>query len=423
MRLVERPQLATLETRLKEEPRAIICILGPRQCGKTTMVRQALDRTDLPSLYLSADEPEAAFTAGSSVLAAGLPGFKAEYAEAEARDRPWLVQHWDIARSAAKLSPGGFILALDEIHYIQGWSRTIKGLWDKDRWDGTPLHVVLLGSTPWLMQHGLNESLMGRFEVIRLPHWSYTEMARAFGFTLDEYIYFGGYPGAAPFIREGLRWRTKILDSYVRPVLERDVPSLRRVRKPALFRQVFELGCTYSGQVLSYNKMLGSLQAAGNTDTLADYLELLSQIELVRGLRHYSETHLGRRRRNPKLTVLNTALMSAICDHSFTEAKSDRSHWGRLVESAVGAHLCNSSDADMGVYYWREANLEVDFVVRLGRRRLAIEVKSGQRLRYAEGLAAFTRKVERATTILVGTGGMPLSEFFSMPARDLFDTI
>ena len=412
MNTFERPYLAELDIRLQEEPTSIIIVAGPRQCGKTTLVKQALKRSERPSSYLSADEPPKSV---SEDINAASPLLYPE------RDVPWLVHEWESARNKAKHSERGFILVLDEAHRIRGdWSKAVKGLWDRDRWEGTPLHVVLLGSAPWLMQKGQSESLMGRFETIHLPHWSFQEMKQAFHFTLDQYIYFGGYPHGALLINNEARWRNYIRDSLVQPVMKRDVLALQQVNKPALLQQLFAYACEYSGQVLSYNKMLGPLQDAGNTVTLAHYLELLSNVELVRGLQKYAHGTVAQRRSSPKFTVFNTALISAFSGYSFAEAKADRSHWGRLVESAVGAHLCNSASSDIAVHYWREESMEVDFVVKLGRRLVAVEVKSGHRQRATPGLDEFARKYEPTCRVVIGTGGMSLEDFLSSPVHSLF---
>ena len=278
----------------------------------------------------------------------------------------------------AKRSERGFVLVFDEIQKIPNWSETVKGLWDADRHEGLPLHVVVLGSAPLLMQRGLSESMLGRFETIRLPHWSFAEMSEAFGFDLDHYIYFGGYPGAASLIREQRRWREYILGSIIEPNIERDILAMERVDKPALLKRLFEFGAEISGQILAYDKMLGQIQDAGNTTTLARYLDLLSKAGLLTGLwPNTPEERTAAGLPVPKLNVLNTALMSVHSGYTFEEAKADRSFWGRLVESAVGAHLFNTGTPEVRLHYWRERSLEVDFVLEYGRKLVAMEVKSG----------------------------------------------
>ena len=338
----------------------------------TTMVHQALARTDRPSQYLAVDEP-APSTPGISVVTS----LEDTAPLTEERDRGWLVRTWEDARRGARESQQGFVLVFDEIQKIPDWSDTIKGLWDADRARNLPLHVVVLGSAPLPMQSGLSESLAGRFEPIRLTHWTFAEMSAAFDLTLDEYIYFGGYPGAAGLIKDEDRWRDYILHALVEPHLERDLLAMTRVDKPALLKNLLELGASYSGQILSYNKMLGQLQDAGNTTTLARYLDLLSTAGLLTGLPKHSGSSQRRRASSPKLNVLNTALMTAASGYSFAEARADRTFWGRLVESAVGAHLFNTAPPNLSMSYWRDGPHEVDFVLRRGPRVAGIEVKSG----------------------------------------------
>jgi predicted AAA+ superfamily ATPase len=308
------------------------------------------------------------------------------------------------------------VLVLDEIQKIPGWSETVKRLWDEDTRARRPLKVVLLGSAPLLIAQGLTESLAGRFEVLHLPHWTLLEMREAFGWSLEQYLFYGGYPGAAPLIAEPDRWVRYVADSLIETSIARDVLLLTRVDKPALLRRLFELACRYSGQVLSYTKMLGQLQDAGNTTTLAHYLDLLAGAGMVRGLPKYAGDVARSRGSSPKLQVLDTALMTAVSGLTLDEARADRESWGRLVESAVGAHLANAAATGLcELFYWRERNHEVDFVVKAGRRLVAIEVKSGRAPQAHAGTEAFaqTFKVHRA--LLVGGDGISHEDFLSRP--------
>ena len=387
----ERPQGAVLAGRLAEPRRFIQILAGPRQTGKSTLVQQVVERLELPVRYASADEP---------MLRGG----------------EWIAQQWEAARLA--MIPAGAVLVLDEIQKISGWSETVKRLWDEDTRARRPLRVVLLGSAPLLITKALSESLAGRFEVIFLSHWSYGEMRTAFGWSLEQFVFHGGYPGAAPLIGDHERWARYVLDSLVETSISRDVLLLTRVDKPALLRQLFELACRYSGQVLSYTKMLGQLQDAGNTTTLAHYLELLSGAGMVCGLQKYAGDAARSRGSSPKLQVLNTALMTAMSGVTLTEARADREFWGRLVESAVGAHLANAAlCGDCRLHYWRDGNLEVDFIVQAGRRLTAIEVKSGRAPVAHPGTAAFARAFKPQRSLLVGGDGIALEEFLSRPAR------
>ena len=423
MESFQRPQVDTLVERLAEPPRHIIALFGPRQTGKTTIARQALARTDLPSRYLAVDEPDSAdppFRYDETAVT-----FPAT--SQRERDTEWLVGQWEAARTEAERFPRGAVLVLDEVQKIPDWSETVKGLWDADRLRDCPLRVVILGSAPLLMQSGLSESLAGRFETIRVTHWSFAEMSSAFDFDLPKYLYFGAYPGAAPLVRDPDRWRGYILGALVEPNIERDLLAMTRVDKPALLKRLFELGADCSGQILSYTKMLGQLHDAGNTTTLARYLDLLAKVGLLAGLQKYSGSPVARRGSIPKLNVLNTALMTAGSDYSFDEARADRTYWGRIVESAVGAHLFNSAGSDIRLYYWRERSHEVDFVLKRGSRVVAIEVKSGEEgmarrgRRPLPGMAAFEGRFSPCGRLLVGVEGIPLNEFLTASAGEWFE--
>lgn len=390
--IIQRRQAAVLRSRLKETRRCIQVVAGPRQVGKSTMVQQVVEALKVPVRSVSADEP---------LL----------------RGHSWIEQQWEAARSETDNRKGG-ILVLDEVQKIPHWSETVKRLWDEDTRKRHPLKVVLLGSAPLLIARGLSESLAGRFETITMPHWSFEEMSKAFGWTVDEYIFYGGYPGAAPFVKDHRRWQRYIIDSLVETSVSRDVLLLSRIDKPALLRRLFELACRYSGRQLAYTKMLSQLQDAGNTTTLAHYLDLLEQAGLVRGLQKYAGDAARQRGSSPKLQVLNTALMSATSKLTFTEARADSEFWGRMVESAVGAHLANAEL--MGVctlQYWRDSTNEVDFVASSGRSVTAIEVKSGSARSYHSGTAAFAKAFKPTKTLLVGGDGIAVETFLSKPVE------
>ena len=404
----QRDQVATLVSRLAEPPHFIIALFGPRQTGKTTIVRQALRRIERPSRYLPVDEPDSA-----SLEIPPIPA-GASLRRPHVRDAEGLVLNWERARREAARSPNGSVLVLDEIQKIPQWSETVKGLWDADRVADRSLHVVILGSSPLRMQSGLTESLAGRFEPIQVTHWSFLEMADAFGLDLPGYLYFGGYPGAASLVRDPAQWRDYILRALVEPNIERDLLAMTRVDKPALLKRLFELGASCSGQILSYTKLLGQLQDAGNTTTLARYIDLLENAGLLAGLQKYA-SHPHRRGSSPKLTVLNTALMTAGSGYAFEEARADRTFWGRIVESAVGAHLINTATSDTRVYYWRDGQHEVDFVLQRGSRLVGIEVKSGPRRGALSGLETFEERFRPQRTLVVGDGGVALNEFLAAP--------
>ena len=417
MESYQRPQVALLIDRLSEPPRQIISMFGPRQTGKTTIVQQALRSISRPSLYVAVDDPAPVnFDLSLQSTTTALPS-------QAARDADWLGRIWKGARERADESPHGAILAIDEIQKVPQWSEVVKGLWDQDRAERRRLHVVILGSAPLLMQSGLNESLAGRFEPLSVAHWSLEEMARAFNFDLSTYLYFGAYPGAAHLVSEEPRWRDYVLGALIGPNIERDILAMARVDKPALLKRMFRIGSQYSSQVMPYNKMLGQLTGAGNTTTLARHLDLLSNAGMLTGLQNFSGNVLRRTRASsPKLNVLNTALMTAESGYTFAEAKADRTFWGRIVESAIGAHLLNSASEGISIHYWREDRYELDFVLRRGPRLVAIEVKTGSRAGPRSSMAAFQKRYNPQSMLLVGEAGIPLHEFLSAPAVHWFDS-
>jgi predicted AAA+ superfamily ATPase len=388
-----RPRSRTLASRLAEPRRFIQAVTGPRQVGKTTMVQAVTESSGLTVRFASADEPTL-------------------------RGPAWIEQQWEAARLAARDSGRrGAVLVLDEIQKIHNWSEAVKRLWDEDSRARVPLKVVVLGSAPLLIARGLTESLAGRFEVLHLPHWSFAEMREAFGWSLDQYIFHGGYPGAAPLIRDSARWARYVIDSLIETTLARDVLLLSRVDKPAILRRLFELGCSYSGQVLSFTKMLGQLQDAGNVTTLAHYLDLLAGAGMVTGLQKYAGEAVRQRGSSPKLQVLNTALMTAQSGLVLKQARSDHDLWGRLTESAVGSYLANAAaGGEIELYYWRDRGKEVDFVVRAGSSLTAIEVKSARSREVHPGMTAFAEAFKPRRMLLVGAGGIVVEDFLSRPA-------
>ena len=166
--------------------------------------------------------------------------------------------------------------------------------------------------------------------------------------------------------------------------------------------------------------MLGQLVDAGNTTTLAHYLDLLETAFLVSGLPLYSAGVPRKRAGSPKLILWNNALMNAFCGRRTAAARKDGAWWGRLVENAVGAHLLNGLHrASYRISYWRNGGEKVNFVVAHGSSVWAVEVKSGRPAKLS-GLSAFRTRYPKAEALLVGSCGIPLAEFFARPAATWF---
>lgn len=394
-----RKQYHTLKARIDEPRRFIQVLAGPRQVGKTTLVAQVVKDINIPFTLENAD---------------GIAP----------NNKEWIHQIWESVRVNMQIHHHTtHLLVIDEVQKLENWSEQVKAEWDRDTLEGRQLKVVLLGSSRLLLKKGLTESLAGRFELIRVTHWSYSEMKDAFGFTLDQYIYYGGYPGPAHLLGEERRWRKYIKDSLVAPAIEKDVILTSNIYKPALMKQTFELGCAYSAELLSLTKMMGQLQDAGNVTTMAGYLEILSSCALLTGLQKYAADTARKYNSIPKFQVYNNALLTIYKGRSFTKDRLDTAVWGRWVESAVGAYLMSQAEElDYKVYYWREKEHEVDFILVADETVIAIEVKSGHRSMNS-GLPAFSRQFHPSRTLVVGTGGLSLEDFFATDLSRLIEAL
>lgn len=358
----QRPFVAQLAQRL-DAPRPLVQVLvGPRQVGKTTGVRQFMAQCAWPQHYASADD----------VLVS---------------DRSWLLEQWQ----QALLLGDGALLVVDEIQKVPNWPETIKALWDAQPYR---LRVLLLGSSALQIQAGVTESLAGRFELLRVHHWTFAELQAAFGYDLPRYLAFGGYPGAVALEHDADRWYAYMKDAIVEAVIGKDILQARKVANPALFRQAFEILCAYPAQEISYTKLLGQLQDKGNTDLIKYYIELYGGAFLLHALQKYSPKAWLARSSSPKMLPACPALYSMATGMDVAQSAEQR---GRAFELAVGAELVQQPGQ---VFYWRERNDEVDFVYQYRDRLYAVEVKSGRK-KSARGLEAFCMQAPKALRVIV----------------------
>jgi len=383
----QRELVSRLVQRLKETRRFIQIVTGPRQTGKTTAVMQAIEQVSEPVLFVSADDP--------TVIS-----------------REWLKNLWEQARVLNDRN-GEAILVVDEVQKIPDWASVVKLLWDEDTRYHSTLKVVLTGSSSLLLQRGMAEALMGRFEVLYSPHWCFRECSEAFGYTLEEFLYFGGYPGASEWRGDVSRWRRYMTSSIVEPTISQDVLLMEDVRRPALLRALFYMGAAYSAQELSFVKLQGQLQDEGNTATLASYLDLLTRAGILCGLDKFAFEKVRQRKSSPRFMVYDTSLMVVAADVLPAQAVEDTEFRGHLVESAVGAYLlARAQEEGFKVYYWRDRNYEVDFVLQRGSSITALEVKSG-RIKGTGGSLEFLRRYPQALCYVVGSPTCSLEDFLS----------
>lgn len=392
----KRHLFSVITERINESRGKIQVIIGPRQVGKSTTVGQMLEECSFPYESYSSDD---------------VVGVSAN----------WLSKIWETQRMRMLArNENKRLLVIDEIQKIQNWSETVKSEWDRDTREKRNLIVVLLGSSRMLIEKGLTESLAGRFEIIRFPHWTFSEMKECFGWTLPQYVYYGGYPGAAGYINNEKRWRDYVKESLIEPAISKDVLLDTKINKPQLLRQLFEIGCNYSGEILSLTKVIAQLQDAGNVTTLAGYLHILKECELLCGLQKYAEDTARKYNSIPKFQVYNNALRNVYTDESYNEVIENPELWGRYVESTIGSYLVSQSQIkSYTVYYWRERNDEVDFILVRGKKKIAIEVKTGRRTKN-EGLTKFQKSYNPHKAFIVGSGGLSVEEFLTMDLDVLF---
>lgn len=394
--IYKRHQFSELQNRILEPRSRIQVIVGPRQVGKSTLIAQVLSECPIAYESFSADD-----------VVGG--------------DGNWLSQIWDSQRMRMDIFGEEVrLLVVDEIQKIKNWSEIVKSEWDRDTREKRELRVVLLGSSRMLIEKGLTESLNGRFELLRMTHWTYREMQECFGWTLPQYVYYGGYPGAAQYVGNETRWRNYVKDSLIEPTISKDVMLNSNIHKPQLMRQLFELGSSYSGELLSLTKVAAQVQEGGNVTTLAGYLHLLDECNLLCGLQKYAEDNARKYNSIPKFQVYNSALRNVYANEDFAEAALNPKLWGRYVESAIGAYIVSQAQIlGYKAYYWRDKSEEVDFVLFYRNRKVAIEVKSGRRSTNS-GMAKFAERYHPHRTIVVGTGGLSVEEFLSMDLALLF---
>ncbi|MBR1786369.1 MAG: ATP-binding protein [Paludibacteraceae bacterium] len=394
--IIQRSENKVLEARINEPRKFIQVIIGPRQVGKTTMVKQVIEKQKMPVRYYSAE---------NIVITEN-----------------WIENIWQSARMEMRTQHyPQLLLVIDEVQKVSNWSEKIKNEWDSDTWNNIPIKVILLGSSRMMIMHGLTESLAGRFEIIRMSHWTYTEMQEAFDWSLSDFIYFGGYPSTAEMINDENRWRQYVQDSLLEASINKDVMQTSNIYKPALLRQLFVLSCSYSTDELSFRKVMGMLQDAGNATTLASYLQLLDEANLVCGLQKYAHDKARKYSSSPKFQVYNNALLNVYNQYSYQDVRMNPQQWGRQVESAVGAYLlCEAEKQHMQVFYWRENNAEVDFVVENRGQVIGIEVKSNG-VRSNAGLHLFQEKYNPKAVFVVGDAGIPLHIFLKSKLKDFFE--
>ena len=386
----------TIRQFLEETRNSMLVLTGPRQVGKTTLITHLLKSLNTPSLYTQASE-----AAGQSTQ--------------------WISEKWQTARLQLNNTKATeFILVIDEVQRIEGWSKTIKEEWDYDTRNKINLKMVILGSSRLQLINWINEGLKKQTTIIHVPHWSFTQMQETFDFSLEQYLWFGGYPGAAKKIKNEKNWRNYLLNTLIEPSISKDVYMTGRIDKPAMLHRLFEIGCRYSGQIVSLTKILRQLQNGGNTTTLANYIKLLDSAGILTALNKSSLKSESQRASIPKLQVYNNGLTNALKPIKFKSALLNPIQWGHVCESAIGAHLVNHAISEnYRVEYWRDRNAEVDYVVQYKDKKIGIEIKN-KVMPKTSGAKLFTQELNPYKMLSIGDKGIPISEFLKMNPIDMF---
>lgn len=362
MKSIKAPQLNSIMDLVNKREGHIHVLVGPRQVGKTTTVKQLSENSGLVSKYISADGEVS-------------------------RPKSWLSLQWQMS-----LGEGVELLIIDEIQKVENWAEEAKRFWDQ-RGESSP-RLILLGSSSLSLHRGLSESLTGRYILHRVYHWDFESSQKLLNeLDLKKYLEHGGYPGSYEFIENKFEWLSFVKDSIITPVIEKDILSMVHVKSPALFRQSFDLICSYASQEISYTKLLGQLQDKGNTDLVKNYIKLFEAAFLVKSLEKYSGKIIKKRSSSPKLYPLAPALYSQAIDMQF-----DEEYYGHAFELFILMELLKFPGS---VYYWRERSYEVDFILEIGNKLIAVEVKYTSLPESTKGLEEFVTKFENVVPLII----------------------
>jgi predicted AAA+ superfamily ATPase len=359
---VQRDFEKILLNRLKERPRFIQVLLGPRQVGKTSGVLNVLENNFSEKKYNYFLIEESFY------------------------EKDWFLNQIQKAIESNKK-----IIVLDEIQKLDHWSEAIKLIWDRLKHQKKQIHFVLLGSSSLKLTLGLSESLSGRFEMIPCYHWSYHESKHGFKLSFEQYHKMGGYPGSYPLIKDEHRFKSYIINSIFETSVQNDILRFAHVKKPALFRQTFQMICQFPAQVVSYNKLLGQLQDLGNVDQVKYYLDLYAQAYFINLIPKWTRSPLSRAT-SPKIIIGANVFPFFLSENQ----NHTEEFLGHLFENLVGNQLCQAFET---VYYWAEGAFELDFIVLNKGTIYGIEVKSQRRK--AKSLIQFRKKFHEAYTCII----------------------
>ncbi|MCX8566392.1 MAG: hypothetical protein ON057_001119 [Glomeribacter sp. 1016415] len=343
-------------TALKDTP--VVMINGPRQCGKTTLVRQ-LASTD--PIYITLDD--------------------------------------DTALAAARNDPTGFIRQLDyaiidEVQRAPELLRAIKKAVDDDR---RPGRFLLTGSTHVLTMPTVSESLAGRIEIVHLLPLSLAEirnkkpafLEHAFAgalvkpaevmidHALVQTALTGGYPEM--FVRQNPKRRHAWRRDYLHSLLQRDVRDIASIEKLDHLPRLLQILAHHSGQLINFTQIAGQLGLDGKT--ASKYLAVFEQLFLVYRLKPWFRNQIKRMIKTPKLHFFDAGLLASLLSLTTERIAENRTLFGPILETFVVSEVMKQitwSDEAYTLHHYRDKEQsEVDLVVEneIGAV-LGIEIKA-----------------------------------------------
>lgn len=349
---------ASLRVALGDTP--VVCLLGPRQCGKTTLVRALAPRYG----YVSFDD--------------------------------------DDALALARSDPNGFLAALpdpvilDEIQRVPALLRAIKLSVDRDR---RPGRFILTGSANLLLLPKLGDSLAGRMAILELQPLTAAEQARKPGgflaawlggklkpslaaspqppdpLTLAARVVGGGFP--EPLTRSAARARNWHRD-YVRALLERDVQDVARIKDPRDLSRLLTLLALRTGELLNVSTLSNELDL--RRETVESHLAACERLYLVRRLQPWHRHESKRLIKTPKVHFLDSGLAATLADLTVEDWHDRRDRFGHLLETFVLQQLSTQAgwtDPELRFWHYRDKDqVEIDLLVTRGRRTWGVEIKA-----------------------------------------------
>lgn len=407
----DRRVISAIREALADTP--VVCLLGPRQCGKTTLVQELMP------------------------------------------DRAYATLDDEATVNLARTDPSGLLrglpseITLDEIQQAPMLLRAIKLSVDRDR---RPGRFLLTGSANLLLLPQIPDSLAGRMEVIYLHPLSEAEKEGKPGAFLStwmedklvpklriagqgvvegvaERVLGGGYP--EPLTRKperASRWHR----NYVASILERDVADVARIRDVRELSRLLDILSLRTAELLNVSNL--SQEIGMDRKTVEQYISVLERLFLVRNLPAWHRSEVKRLVKTPKMHIIDSGLAATLSGLKATDWLAQRDRFGHLLESFVVQQLIAQggwTDPTLRFFHYRDKDMtEVDVVMTQGKSVWGTEVKASASISTSDGkglrrLAQQCGKDFRSGVVFYsGTSILPISEnprILAVPISELWE--